>query len=155
MVYQRWLSDGIFPCDGIFLHLRIFIHGIGDFWNLGIFIPWDRGFLKILGFLPNPREIWIYIPGIWDFSGMGIFFRGMGYPTKKPPLKYNRNFSRIKMANFAGDNLKSLGTGWIALEFSRRSENAFCESLFRQEIISSTLAEALSLGKVKNSSWIF
>ena len=21
-----------------------------------------------------------------DFSGMGIFFRGMGYPTKKPPL---------------------------------------------------------------------
>ena len=69
--------------------------------------------------------------------------------------KYYRNFSRIKMANFAGDNLNSLGTVWIALEFSRRSENAFCESLFRQEIISSTLAEALSLGKVKNSSWIY
>ena len=81
--------------------------------------------------------------------------RNMRYPTKRPPLKYNRNFSRIKMANFAGDNLNSPGTGWIALEFSRRSENAFCESLFRQEIISSTLAEALSLGKVKNSSWIF
>ena len=46
----------------------------------------------------NPRKI--FIPGVCgflspgfledgDFSGMGIFFRGMGYPTKKPPLLEN------------------------------------------------------------------
>ena len=40
------------------------IPGIGDFLSRGFF-------------------------GDGDFLGMGIFFRGMGYPTKKPPLIIN------------------------------------------------------------------
>ena len=69
------------------LGLRIFKSGdfiprIGHF-NLGIFIPGERG-LKIQGFLS---------PGFFgngNFSGIGIFFRWMEYPAKKPPLRRSR-----------------------------------------------------------------
>ena len=60
--------------------------------------------------LRNHRDLYpgdwrFFTPGIFedeDFSGMGIFFRGMGYPTKKPPLEaegpdkilYHRNTYR-------------------------------------------------------------
>ena len=99
--------------------------GIWDFWNLWIFIPgiWDfyledlgflsrglgicipRIFAKSLGYLPNSR---VFYPGNWgffypqNFLGMGIFFRGKGYLTEKPPLRselnniQNHTFSSMK-----------------------------------------------------------
>ena len=64
----------------IFYNLGIFIQGIGNFLKSG-----DRGFFQIWGFLSRGF--------FWDedFSGMGIFFRGIGYPIKKPPLHYLMN----------------------------------------------------------------
>ena len=56
---------------------KIFISGIGDFSK-----AWDL----------HPRDFYMWRLGILgdflspDFLGMGIFFRGMRYPTKKPPL---------------------------------------------------------------------
>ena len=78
------------------------------FENLGIFIPGDCEFFQIWGFLSRGLRIFenlgIFIPGIfaksrgfwrnlrdlyfgdWGFFGDADFFRGMGYPTKMPPL---------------------------------------------------------------------
>ena len=89
---------GIFLNLGISLNLGIFIPGIRDFLNQGIFIsgdwgffqimgflsPWgpgDRRFLKICGYLQNPR----YING--DFFnqrifGDGVFFVEIDIPPK-------------------------------------------------------------------------
>ena len=86
-----------------------FFPGIGAYLKSGDFYPWDWGFSKIWGFsspgvgdfyvgawgflspgfLPNPLDI-CEIPGIFwdgDFLEM-VFFRGMEYPTKKPPLNF-------------------------------------------------------------------
>ena len=93
-------------------NLGIFIPGIGDFLKSGDFYPGDRGFFEILGFLsPGIGDCFKsgdFYPGNWGFvkiwwflsRGSGFFgdflspgffgdrdfFRGMGYPTKKPPL---------------------------------------------------------------------
>ena len=56
---------------------NLYPRGLGIFENLGIFIPRGLGIFENLGFLG------IFYPSI--FWGWG-FFRGMGYPTKKPPL---------------------------------------------------------------------
>ena len=79
---------GIFiPGLGILENLRIFIAEIGDFQNLGIFIPEIRDFWKY-GDFSSPGFF-----GDGDFLRIGISFRGMGYPTKKPPLiTYDKNF---------------------------------------------------------------
>ena len=97
---------GIFgqsPGFGIFFSLGIFIPGIrdfsqsrdlyprdSDFFSLGIFIPTIRDFSLFRDFYP--RDL-CEIPGTRVFFGilyhrniLGIFFRGMGYPDKKPPL---------------------------------------------------------------------
>ena len=59
---MKFFGDPQFPWMRIFhFGLDKKIPGIADFFGIGIF--WGLG-----------------------FSGMGIFFRWMGYPTKKPPL---------------------------------------------------------------------
>ena len=74
---RDFFSLGIFiPRFGIFFSLEIFIPGIRDFFNIGIFIP--EFFAKSPGFLS---------PGFGIFYLRDRnFFRGMGYPAKKPPL---------------------------------------------------------------------
>ena len=73
--------------------------GIGDFFQIRDFYPGNWGFFSNQGFLSQELGIFfkseILIPGIGDFwgifipgifRGMGIFFVGWKYPTKKPPL---------------------------------------------------------------------
>ena len=95
--YPRGL--GIFiPENGFFFNLGIFIPGDWRFLSRGLgifkfwgFYPRGSGILQIWGFLspeflPNPGDWGFFIPG---FLGDGDFFlRGMGYPTKKPPLLF-------------------------------------------------------------------
>ena len=68
--------------------------GIGDFFKSGDFYPGHWGFLfpGIVDFYPRDFS---QILGIGDFLSLGFFghgdfsgkfFRGMRYPTKKPPL---------------------------------------------------------------------
>ena len=69
-VDSGFLSQGFSSLGyGIFLVSRFLSPGFGIFLNVGIFYLRD-----ILGiFYPRDRD----------------FFRGMGYPNKKPPLAYN------------------------------------------------------------------
>ena len=100
------MKSGDFYLGDCFINMGIFLSGIGDFKNLGIFIPGDSEFLfGDWGFLENLRILIpgfffgmeIFMPGNREFLkvkililriflGMGIFFRWVGYPTKKPPL---------------------------------------------------------------------
>ena len=89
--------------------LGIFFPGILDFLKSWDFYPGDLGFFKFLGFLSPEIGDFVksgfFIPGIgdfylWGFLGMGIFrgwdfFRGMGYPTKKPPLTSDVEFYEL------------------------------------------------------------
>ena len=78
-----------------FRSLGIFIPGIRNFLSLGILIPGIRDFPYFRDFYPRDFRkipvIYVKSPGsvifhLWDIPGIGIFFRGMGYPNKKPPL---------------------------------------------------------------------
>ena len=83
-----------------FLHLGIFILGIGDFEKSGDVKPWDWGFSEIWFFIPgigNFRKSWNFYLGNWEFlkiwgckprdrgcSEIWVFFsRGIGdiYPS--------------------------------------------------------------------------
>ena len=78
------ISGDLYPRDWGFLKSGDFNpRGLGIFEDLGIFIPGDWGFLKLWGFLSTGFF------GKGDFLGMDFFIRGIGYPTKKPPLDQN------------------------------------------------------------------
>ena len=73
---------------GIFKIWGYLSPGIGDFWKSGDFYPGDFClipgiFAKSPGFIsPSPGIFWGFLsPGFFgdgDFSGMGIYFRGIG-----------------------------------------------------------------------------
>ena len=76
----RFKFPGFF-CPEIFENLGIFIPEIRLFLNLGFYIPLNWEFLK-------SGDLY---PGDWNFFGDRDFFRGMGYSTKKPPLRFYYN----------------------------------------------------------------
>ena len=62
--------------------------GIGIFLESRDFYPRDRDFSLFRDFYPRDFS---EIPRIYPKSlGLGIFFRGIGYPNKKPTLPVNR-----------------------------------------------------------------
>ena len=78
------------------------IPGIRDFLSLMIFIPGFRDFFESRDFYPVDS-------GFFTF-GIGIFFRGMGYPDKKPTLPE-------MMSNLAIDT--KLPKSWIQPEITK------------------------------------
>ena len=71
----------------------------------------------------------IYIPGIGDFSGiffleMRIFFRGMGYPTKKPPLL--NSVKRLEASDPQIDCFNKHGSFECICKFGTKRENGTC-----------------------------
>ena len=74
---------------GIFKIWGYLSPGIGDFWKSGDFCQIPGIFAKSPGFIS--RELGIVIPGFFgdgDFSGMGIYFRGMGISHQKATSDY-------------------------------------------------------------------
>ena len=98
----------LYPGIGDFFQIWGYLSpGIENFFKSGDLYPGNRGFLslgirdffksisgKSPGFICRGMGIFGVFTssgffGDGNLSGMGIFFRGMVYPTKKPPLPLN------------------------------------------------------------------